>query len=129
MLELNLALQATLIPRPLVALDATQSSAASSTTPTEGTPSAPIDFDQLLQGLSEADPSTKAASPELLAVASAVGSANLLEGIAKPKGFGETPKEQKPPGAQSTSETEPLTALQAFLGAGSLHAMKAVKGA
>jgi len=115
MLGTNLALPATLTPLPTPATGASRTSTA----PTEAGQSTPTDFDQLLQGLSHTDSPTGSALPELMAVvASLAGSSNLLEGIEKPLGCAETPKEKKPSTTDQgqVAQGDPLAVLQALLG-------------
>jgi len=113
MLGSNLVLRATLTPLPMTSTEATQASAS----PTEKVQAPSTDFDQLLQELNQAGPGTESALPELLAVvASLAGSSNLLEGIEKPAGSAETPKEKKPPAEHGPPQVDPLAALQTLLG-------------
>src|SRR5689334_19177448 len=81
---------------------------AASKAPPEAGQSPPTDFEQLLQGLSQTEPATESALPELMAVvASLAGSSNLLDGIEKPVGVTETPKEKKPKTEQGPAQGDP----------------------
>ena len=104
-------------PQLMAASVAAQAPSASTSPTTEVGQSPATDFEQLLQGLSQTDPSTESALPELLAVvASLMESSNLLEGIEKPVGSAETPKNKKHLQGHGPAEGNPLAALQALPG-------------
>jgi len=100
-------------------------------TSTTGETSSPrTNIESLLHGLFPTVSPAKSALPELLAVVGALTrSSSRLEGIDKPTGPAETPKQTKTSGTPDSPESDLLAALQALLGNASLSALKGLKGA